>query len=139
MILKCIIASVLIIFFARWAFNLKNYWEKHYKPINSKLILSDNDHLISNDCNFDIDRIKQQGIITYNFDQKPIGKFGNIKKIGNEIFVEAIVSINSEGQKLIETGLKSGIIKLAPGGEVKYNDKGEISEFKIYEISLVSS
>lgn len=110
--------------------------------MNAKLLklgeVSDNGTVISKDCKIDFSRIKAQGIITHNFDQTPIGKFGDIKQIDDEIFVEAIVPINSEGEKLINLGIESGMIQVYPGGEVKYDENGKISEFKIYEVSICS-
>jgi hypothetical protein len=108
--------------------------------MNAKLLKLDevleNSTVISKDCKIDFSRVKAQGILTHNFDQKPIGKFGDIKLIGDEYFVEAIVPINSEGEKLINAGFESGMLRVYPGGEVKYNENNEISEFKIYEVSI---
>ena len=108
--------------------------------MNAKLLklgeVSADGTMFSKDCKIDFSRVKAQGILTHNFDQKPIGKFGDIKQIGDEYFVEAIVPINSEGEKLINAGFESGMLRGYPSGEVKYNEKGEISEFKIYEVSI---
>lgn len=92
--------------------------------------------VISKDCKIDLSRVKAQGIITHNFEQKPIGKFGDIKQIGDEIFVEGIVPIGEKGENFIQKGIESGMLKAYPGGEITKNEDGTIKEFKIYEISI---
>lgn len=90
----------------------------------------------SHDCKIDFSRVKVQGVITHNFDQKPIGKFGDIKLIGDEYFVDAIVPVSAEGEKLIQISIKNGLLRAYPAGKIIRSLDGKVTEFKVYEVSI---
>jgi hypothetical protein len=46
------------------------------------------------------------------------------------------MNAKTEGEKILNTGFESGLLRGYLAGEVKYNENGEIWEFRIYEVSI---